>query len=331
VVTLGFGGPESSSSVSLIYRPSLFVFVDESENDTVQQLIHLQAGHRFGHLSLSFSQDVQLLDGTDLNSLSDPTGHQANNDVIGRERHQIYTTSLSASYDLTGKLFLSGGGAFYADVYDAPLISSGNVSGNLFLNYNYSEKMVVGLGGTGGFSTTDNSTFNNDETFEQANVRVSYNATAKIRLSASGGVEFRQSQNGSNDNVSPVYELDASYQPFDGTSLTLTGSRRTYNSASLAGQDYADTNINFAITQRLLQRFFIGLAVGYTNDSYFSTVNGINSTKNDDFYYIDPSIDFNITRFWTLGGYYVHRENTSSVPFFSFTDNQFGFRTRLTF
>ena len=332
VVTLGFGGAESASSVSLIYRPSLFVFVDHSENDTVQQLIRAQAAHRFGRLALSFSQDVQLLDGTDLNSLSDPTGHQANNDVSGRVRHEIYTTSLSASYDLTGKLSLSGGGTFYADVYRAPLISSGNVSGNLFLNYNYSEKLVVGLGGTGGYSTTDNSgPFSNDETFEQANVRVNYSATAKITLSASGGIEFRQSSNGSNDNVSPVYELDASYQPFDGTSLTLSGSRRTYNSASLSGQDYADTTINFAITQRLLQRFFVGLAVGYTNNNYFSTVNGVNSTRNDDFYYIDPSIDFNVTRFWTFGGYYVHRETTSSVALFSFTDNQFGFRTKLTF
>ena len=325
---LGGGGSDSVNSLSLIYRPSLFLFLNNSQNDTVQHIIQLQAGHRFGHLSLSLSQDVQILDGTNLNSLTDPTGHQANTDVQGRNKHQIYNTQLSASYDLTGKLFLSGGAGFSADEYQS-LISSQNYTGNLFINYVYSDKLTAGVGGTGGYNTTNPSI--NNQTFEQANVRLNYSATAKISLNASGGVEFRQFGNNSGNNVSPVYELAASYQPFDGTSLSLTGSRRTMNSASLAGQDFADTTINFSLTQRFMQRFFFGFAVGYTNSNYFSTVSGLSATRNDNFYYIDPSVDFNVTRFWTFGAYYVHREDTSSFAFSSFKDNQVGIRTKLTF
>ena len=162
-------------------------------------------------------------------------------------------------------------------------------------------------------------------------MRLNYSANAKISLSASGGVEFRQFANSSGSNVSPVYELAASYQPFDGTSLTLSGSRRTMNSASLAGQDFAETTINFALNQRLVQRFFFGFAAGYTNSDYFSTVSGFTANRNDNFYYLDPSIDFNVTRFWTFGAYYVHRENSTSFSSFSFTDNQVGIRTKLTF
>lgn len=335
-ISLTLGGADSNgvNSLNLIYRPSLFLFLDNSQNDTVQHVVRLQAAHRFGHLSLSLSQDVQILDGTDLNSLSDPTGHQANTDAGGRNKHQIYNSQLSGSYDLTGKLFLSGGGSFSADQYQS-LISSQNFGANLFLNYNYSEKLVVGVGGTGGYNTTDNpgptSTVNNDQTFEQANLRLNYSATAKISLSASGGVEVRQFGSNSGNNISPVYELSASYQPFDGTSLSLSGSRRTMNSASLAGQDFSESTINFALNQRFMQRFFFGFAVGYTNSSYFSTVSGVTATRNDNFYYIDPSVDFNVTRFWTVGAYYVHREDSSSFPFFSFADNQVGIRTRLTF
>ena len=332
-ISIGLGGSDSDSvnSLRLIYHPSLFLFATNSQNDTVQQVIHLQAGRRFGHLALSFSQDVQLLDGTDLNSLADPTGHQANTDVNGRNRHQVYTSALGGSYDLTGKLFLSGGGAFSANEYPSPLIGSQAFSGNLYLNYNYSEKVTVGVGGTGGYNTTDSTgPINNDQTFEQANIRLSYKATAKISLNASGGVEFRQS-NGGNDNVSPVYQLSADYQPFDGTSLSLTGSRTTRNSASLFGQDFAETTIAISLNQRLVQRFFFGFAFGYTNSNYFSTVSGISANRNDDFYYITPSVDLNITRFWTFGAYYVHREDSSSVPLSSFTDNQVGIRTKLTF
>jgi len=304
-------------------------FLDNTQNNTVQQVVHLAASHRFGHLALSLAQDIQILDGTDLNSLTDPTGNQANTDVRGRNKHQVYNTQLSGSYDLTGKLFLSGGGSFSADEYQSSLISSQVFSGNLFLNYNYSDKLVLGVGGTGGYNTTNPSI--NDQTFEQANVRLNYSATAKISLSASGGVEFRQFGSSSGNNVSPVYTLAASYQPFDGTTMSLTGSRHTMNSASLAGQDFAETNISVSVTQRFMQRFYFGFAAGYTNSNYFSTISGVSDTRNDDFYYIDPSVDFNVTRFWTFGAYYVHREDTSSFPFFSFKDNQVGIRTKLTF
>jgi len=333
LITLGFGGGDSDSVnfLTLIYRPSAFLFADNSQNDTIQHLIRLQGGHQFGRLSVSVSQDVQILDGADLNSISDPTGHNANIDVGQRTRHNIFTTGVSDSYDLTGKLFLSNSLGFAVDDYPSGVgIGSKNFYGNLFINFNYSPKLVIGVGGTGGYNTVDQAS--PDQTYEQANVRVSYAATAKVSLSASGGIEFRQFENNSRGTyVSPVYELAASYQPFDGTSISLSGSRHTANSASLAGQDYATTSLSFSVNQRFMQRFSLGLSVGYENSSYFSAVQGVNATRDDNYYYIEPAIDCKITRFWTAGAYYLHRENSSSFDFFSFYDNQFGVRTSLTF
>lgn len=329
-VGLGGGDTDSVNTLAFRYQPSLFLFVDNDQEDTLQHLIQLVGSHRFGHLSLSLSQDVRILDGTDLNSLSDPTGHQANTDVVGRNRHQIYTTQLSGSYDLTGKLFLSGGATFYADEYSEPLVSSRNFGGNIYLNYIYSDKLVVGLGGNGGYNTVSGSV-GDDQVFEQANVRLSYLATAKISVNATAGAEFRQISGVSGSEIRPVYTLSATYTPFDGTAISLTGSSQTYNSASFAGQDYSESTINLSITQRFMQRFFLGFAAGYTNSNYFSAAQGVTATRNDDFYYITPSIDFNVTRYWTFGAYYVHREDSSSFGFFSFKDNQVGIRTKLTF
>jgi hypothetical protein len=329
-VGLGGGDSDSVSTLSFRYQPSIFLFVDNEGNDGVQHLIQLAGSHRFGHLSLSLAQDVRILDGTDLNSLTDPTGHQANTDVNGRNRHQIYSTQLSGSYDLTGKLFISGGANFYADEYSGDLSSSRNYGGNVFLNYVYSDKLVVGVGSTGGYNVVTG-TGNNDQTFEQANIRLNYSATAKISVSATAGAEFRQFQGVSGTDVEPVFTLSAGYNPFDGTAISLTGSEQTYNSASLAGQDFSETTINLAITQRFMQRFSLGFAAGYTNSDYFSAAKNVSASRNDDFYYIDPSIDFNITRYWTFGAYYVHREDSSSFAFFSFKDDQVGIRTRLTF
>lgn len=327
-IALGGGGAESVNSLSLTYRPSVFLFIDNDQNNAIQHVIRLQGNHVFGHLSMSLSQDVQILDGQDLNSITDPTGHQANIDVGARSKHQIYTTGLGASYDLTGKLSLSLGGALLADQYET-LISSQSLSGNMYLNYSYSEKLIVGLGGSGGYNTTDNSF--SDQTFEQINLRMSYNATGKISLSGSVGVEFRQSESQSDTEISPVFDLSASYHPFDGTVISLIGSRRTQNSAVLAGQDFSETTISASVTQRFMQRFTLTFAVGYTNSDYFSVVDGFSATRTDDYFYVEPAVDANITRYWTIGAYFLHREDSSSVSFFSFNDNQVGLRSTVTF
>ena len=70
---------------------------------------------------------------------------------------------------------------------------------------------------------------------------------------------------------------------------------------------------------------------GYENDSYFSAANGIDVSRVDDYYYIQSSVDANVTRYWTVGAYYLHREDSSSLDSFRFSDNQVGVRTSLTF
>jgi len=335
VLTLGLGDilGHEDNYIRLDYAPSLFLFADHSENDAVQHLIHLGGQHRFARLTLTLGEEIAILDGTDLQTLSDANspGSHPNLDVSGRTRFQTYNTRIGASYDLTGKTFLSSGvDSLVTEYNSANLFSSQMFSGNLFVNYRYSEKIVIGVGGTGGVDFVDNP--NPDQTFEQANVRASYQATGKIAFNFSGGVEFRQFENNSrSEYISPVFELSAIYQPFDGTSVTLAGSRHTFNSGVLAGQDFAGTTITASLRQRLLQRFYVGVSGGYQNSDYFSTVSGVAANRQDNYYFIEPTLDFSITRFWTVGGYYLHRRNDSSFQSFSFDDNQVGIRTGLTF
>jgi hypothetical protein len=276
---------------------------------------------------LGLSQDVQILGGTSISSLSNTTGAQANTDVGAPSRVNIYTTTLNGTYDLTGKLFLSGQASYAISDYET-LISSQVASGNLYINYVYSPKLVIGLGATGGVNSTDGST--SDETFEQMNVRANYIVSGKISLSISGGLEFRQF-GGGGDSISPVYEITGTYRPFENTVITIAGSRRTVSSASLAGQDYSDTNISVTFSQRLFNRVTFSLGIGYQNLDYLSATTGASTARNDDYFYIEPSIDLDITRYWSIGFYYLYRQDSSTLALFSFYDNQFGVRTSLTF
>jgi hypothetical protein len=332
-ITLGFGDifQRAEDYLRLDYTPSIFLFLDHSENDAVQHLIHLEGHHRFRRLDLALIQDIQILDGADLGATVDGgiTGTFANVDVSTRTRVNIFTTQLKADYQLTGKTSLSS--ALNSTITDYPdLISSQVISGNLFINYAYSDKITVGVGGTGGYDFVDDP--NPDQTFEQANVRLSYKATGKVTLNASGGVEFRQFEDSSRGTyISPVFEIDANYQPFVATSFSLAVSRRTLNSAVLAGQDFASTTVAIAARQRLFQRVYFGLNVGYQNSDYFSTISGLSATREDDYYFVQPTLDVMVTRFWSVGAYYLHRQDDSSVDFFSFDNNQVGVRTVLTF
>lgn len=332
-ISLGFGDivGRQENYIRLDYLASAFLFADHTENNALQHVMRLEGQYRVSRLTLTLSQIIQIMDGTDVQSINSTGGfdQQVNLDVAGRTRFNVYTTHVNAAYYLTGKTFLSTGANYTRSDYHN-LISSEVLSGNLFLNYNYSPKLVVGIGGTAGYNEVDAP--NPDQSFTQANVRLSYQITGKMDFVASGGVEFRDFKSGGQDQyTSPVFEMGLNYTPFDGTKLSATANRRTLNSAVLTGQDYAVTNFTVGVQQRFLQRFYLGLNAGYENADYFSTIAAINSTRDDDYYFVEPSIAVRVTRFWTVGAYYLHRANTSSFDAFSFHDNQVGLRTALTF
>ncbi len=260
-IMLGFGDTDAriENYIRLDYLPALFIFAENSDNNSLQHVGRLEGQYRINRLTLNFSQMVQIMDGVDVQTQDAGGGldQQVNLDVAGRTRFNIFTTHINAAYYVTGKTFLSGGLDYTSTQYDT-LISSEIFSGNFFLNYNYSPKFVIGLGGTAGHDRVDAP--NPDQTFEQANIRVSYQATGKIDFAATGGVEFRQFEGDLRDeHISPVFEMRMGYAPFDGTKITLRANCRVLNSAVLTAQDYFVTNVSIGVHQRLLQRFFLGL------------------------------------------------------------------------
>jgi hypothetical protein len=166
---------------------------------------------------------------------------------------------------------------------------------------------------------------------------VQYQLTGKISLNASAGVEVRQFDNpdgGSrSDRVSAVYEVGAVYQPFDGTVITLRGTSRVLNSAVVAQADFLATNVLLGVRQRLLQRVYVGFTAGYEHADYFPTVNGVGgaASRNDNYYLIEPAVDVVVTRWFTVGAYYLYRTNDSPIARFDYYENQVGMRASFTY
>ena len=57
----------------------------------------------------------------------------------------------------------------------------------------------------------------------------------------------------------------------------------------------------------------------------------VSATRDDDYWFIEPSLDVLITRWLSAGVYYLHREDSSNDDFFSWEDNQVGVRATVRF
>jgi len=330
VITIGVGdiAGRNRSYLRLDYMPSAILFVDHSDQDAFNQLIHLEGGYNSGRLTLTLSEDIALLESANLNSFFDTTGLWANTDASGPTRLNIFYTRLRADYELTGKVYLQG--EFDSPTYFYPShISDYTITGGLYIYYRWLPKVSVGIGGTFGYTWVDDPSTN--QSFEQINLRLNYEVTAKLFLYASAGVEFRQFDGNRDTYDSPVFELGLTYHPFSGTYLTLAAGRRIYPSGYVSNQDFGATYVAGRFQQRLFHRVYFGLGAGYENSDYISTNRDVSATRNDDYWFIEPSVDVLITRWLSAGVYYLHREDSSNEDFFSFEDNQVGVRATVRF
>jgi hypothetical protein len=329
-ITIGVGDMEgrSRSYLRLDYMPSAILFVDHSDQDAFNQLIHLEGGYDTGRLRLSLFEDIALLESANLNSIIDTTGLWANLDASAPTRVNIFNTRVTAQYDLTGKLYLQGEFDSYTYFYPNHL-SDYTIDGGLYLYYSWLPKVSVGIGGTFGYNWVDDPTPN--QTFEQVNARLNYQATAKLGVYASAGTEFRQFDGNRGTYTTPIFEVGLTHHPFEGTTINLAAGRRIYNSGFLAGQDFADTYVTGRFQQRLFHRLYVGLGGGYENSNYFAAANNVSAPRDDDYWFIEPSLDVLISRWLSAGVYYLHREDTSNIDFFSFDDNQVGVRATARF
>src|SRR5881296_3090115 len=231
-ITIGVGDIEgrNRSYLRLDYMPSAILFVDHSDQDAFNQLIHLEGGYNSGRLTLYLSEDIALLESANLNSFFDTTGLWANTDASAPTRMNIFYTRLRATYALTGKIYLQG--EFDSPSYVYPgNISDYTIAGGLYVYYNFRPKLSVGIGGTFGYNWVDDPSTN--QTFEQINLRLNYQWTSKVLLYASAGVEFRQFDGNRDTYDTPVFEVGLSYNPFSGTFITFAAGRRIYNSGFL--------------------------------------------------------------------------------------------------
>ena len=333
---LGVGDVVNTTTfLAAIYAPSLFRYEDHHEFDSDQHTVQVLGGIKSGNLILRLTQNVSILNNIVLaSSSSERSGLGA---VSGRTDLDIYNTRLAANYNMTPMDFFFSELKMNQTHYLDPLISSEVYAADLYFNHGFSRSLVLGAGIERGQNRVDFPT--PDQSIVQTNGHLRFQPSDRFSIDVIAGAEFRKFEN-SSQNIArrpfttPVFTISATWLPVDSTRFIFGATRQVYNSAAaLTAQDYIDTNLSGTLRQRVFDHLYFIVAGGYEHVEYFNTINSPTPFPElkDDYFYVQPSVDLLLTSFWSLGGYYLRRENSGSISIVGFYSNEYGVRMSIKF
>jgi uncharacterized protein (PEP-CTERM system associated) len=191
------------------------------------------------------------------------------------------------------------------------------------LNYQFWPRFNAGIGAGGGYTIQDGSP---DSINEQYQARVNWRATDKISFQLSGGLEDQQYlSGGASALLTPIFSGTIQYQPFKQTQLSLNASR-SVSPSYFQNQDTETTSFSAGLSQRLLQKFNLGLSGGYAKTDYTAANTGIAAGSSYDTYSFSASLSHSLTKRGTISVNYSYSDNQSNAQGYSYTSNQIGFQ-----
>jgi putative beta-barrel porin BBP2 len=243
-----------------------------------------------------------------------------------RTSRQIYDTVQVASYELSEKDFVELQGQNVVRDYE---VGAGSVEwqGRGLYNYRWDPKLTLGGGLAAGTLNIDGSS---GQTYEQALLRALYDPTEKVSIQTQGGLEMRQLGSGQ-EKATPVLDLNCDYRARVGTNINLNAYRRVVGSNSSENQDYTATGLGVSVAQEMGINWLATLKGGYENNSYFAIDSGASATREDNFFYISPTLQYRLNDHAKIELFYNYRQNESSNSDRAFYDNQTGLRANFTY
>lgn len=186
--------------------------------------------------------------------------------------------------------------------------------------------VALGAGGGLGYISADRGA---DQVYEQALGRVTWRASRKIRVMASGGVEFRQFHGNSaaDDVVNPVVSGSVAYFLTELTTLRLNASHAVTTSP-FQDQFTKTTGVSGGIRQRLLGRLFLDLDAAYSHVRYESSASATTVNRQDDVFSLDARLSTTVWKRGSAAVFYRRSEDSSNTPGFDVASNQVGLEFR---
>ena len=252
-------------------------------------------------------------------------------DVGARVQRRFYNTRITSTYELSDKTSFEVNGRYINRDYSNPTFVKGQeFSNDDWFNYEVTPKLSTAVGVA--FGWVDLKSHPN-QSYQRALVRAIYSLTEKLDVNAQAGAELREFQSNRSDLTSPIFGLGVEYHPFARTTLNLDANREENNSSVLSTLNYVSTSITGSIRQEIAADVFLTIAGGFVNSDYHGAAPGALTSRNDNYYFIRPSVDANLGEHWKTGIFLQYRENDSNVATggLDFENFQAGMQASYTF
>ena len=309
---------EHASYLNVVFRPTLYFYDRESQQDRVDYYADALYQYRWTRLVISLEQRFE--------ELTDPSI-----DVGDFFKQDIYTTQLSADYTYNDKLSFGGSETQKLSfIFDQPPITeTAERITDLYARYQVGAKLSVALGPRLGFVDVSGGP---DQTYQDLLVRLNYQATQKISVSFEGGGEYRQFQD-SATRLYPVFALNASYTPFDSTLLSFGAYRQDVISYGEVGSNFLSTAVTGSVRQRFFQNFFAVLTGGYTLDQYDpdESGSGPGGRRLDHYYFASAGLEWDPREWISVAMRGQVSADESNFIGNSFNDSQLDLQSSLQF
>ena len=294
-IAVRLGNGQTGFYLTADYTASVVLFLNNSSQDSLDHRASMSLQWTGGKLRVGLLAGLTADSGTSI-------------DATDRVRRIAIYTGITSHYDYSEKISFDLN-ADYRPIKYQSLLDSSETRLQGYVNYNFTPKLTIGLGGVLGFATVERGA---DQTFEDASVRAVYVATGKLTFTADAGVETRQFSNGGDNTVNPVFGLAGTWAVREGTTVSINTRRRIFASAIFQEQDYADTGVFAQVTQRMTDRFDLSLAAGYDHLNYTAAGPGVSASRQDNFFFVRPSIQWHATGWCGVGVFYEYSQNFSS-------------------
>lgn len=237
------------------------------------------------------------------------TENVAEADIGDRVEERHLDVALTSRYDYSGKTSFEVN-AFYSSLdYAGNRVDTRELRNEDWLNYQIAPKTNLGVGGAVAYVDRSSGP---SQTYQQGLGRVKYEATDKLTVSVTAGVEWRQTEDSTSRNDG-IFQLDLAWAPFNGTYFYFEAYRRAYNTGLEGSEYYFATGLSFHYRQLVAQRFFFDLTGGYQNADYKDGPGSPDFGRNDNEYFIRPGIGFDITTWLNCEITGEYRRNDSNL------------------
>ncbi len=286
---------------TLDYTPSLRFYSNQHFQDTTDHAVRLNGATTYEDWSLGLSQGYA-------------TSSQPLYETGAPTEYESYSTTANAAYQINTKtsleLGLSQSFQFVGQNQPGQALTDSRVWSTMdWLNYQFWPRFGAGVGASFGYI---NMGFGPDMTFEQAQGRINWQATDKVSLMLSGGLDDRQFLNSTTPALlNPIFMASALYKPFESTTLSLNAGRMVSPSL-LQGLVAESTTVSGGINQRFFRKLNLSLTTGYTVVSYELSFAGSNLSREDDLTFANVRLSAPFRKRGTVAIFYQASENSST-------------------